>query len=141
MEKTYKSNYTDSLVTSAQYLTEFICERIAKKEKKVLKWKFWNDPEWNQVFRRQITAANQLLKQTDAIRIMSFLRSKKGQNIYSLGLKVPILKACQNVGVLDSSEVELSSTVKDSFEKEFVGDDGPFADEPPKKSLWERLNG
>lgn len=143
MEKTYKSNYTDQPITAAQFLAETMCERIAKKNNKVLKYKFWTEPEYKKIFQRQIVAANQLLKEIDVKDIMNFLRSKNGKNIYSLGLKAPILAGCKSKsfaeynpiesspmddGFMSDSGIEPSSTIKDSYEKEFVG-----------KNLWGKL--
>src|SRR6185503_11058667 len=87
----YPSKYTDRKVTDAQYLTDEIVEKIARKEGKALPYKYWNTPEWSKVFRRQIGEANKLLKEVDCVAIMAFLRSPKGKHIISLGLKKQIL--------------------------------------------------
>ena len=44
----YRSKYIieDKKISAAQYLTEFICERIVEFEGKNLYTKFWNSKEW-----------------------------------------------------------------------------------------------
>lgn len=92
MDKKYKSRYgASSNITAAQYLVEFIIERIAKKEKITLPFKFWNIPRWNRIFRMQIKYANELLKDYSEEEIFSALKSKKGERIYSLGAKKTII--------------------------------------------------
>ncbi len=92
----YKSSYgADGLISAASYLVEFICERIAFKHKVALPVKFWSTPAWNKVFRRQTKAAHDLLKETDCLSIVTFLRSWDGRKIYSLGLKKVILDGCK----------------------------------------------
>ena len=137
----YKSEYTDQPITAAQFLSEFICQRIAQKEGKVLKYKFWNEPSWNKIFRRQIVAANTLLKEAECLQIMSFLRSKKGQKIYSLGLKKPILDGCK------SFTIPVFELVEDSQGKVMceLCEFGDFSNlvkfsEESNKTLWKKLN-
>lgn len=87
----FKSRYIieDKEITAAQYLAEFICERIAEKEGKRLALKFWNNKEWNKKFRLQITHANKLLKDYDNnVRcIIRALNTFQGKKVYSLGAR------------------------------------------------------
>ena len=62
IKKIYQSKYTDKLVTASQYIAEICCERLAKREGKKLKEKFWNDKSWLVFFKRQKTLADNLLK-------------------------------------------------------------------------------
>lgn len=88
MIKKYKSRYgADSDITAAQYLVEFIMERIAKKEKTTLPYKFWNIPKWNKQFRMQIKYANELLAEYSEQEVFGALKTKQGQRIFSLGAK------------------------------------------------------
>lgn len=97
MTKKYKSKYgADSDITAAQYLVEFMMERIAKKEKTTLPFKFWNIPRWNKVFRMQIKYANELLSEYSEEEVFAALKTKQGQRIFSLGAKktmiVPLIE-------------------------------------------------
>ena len=134
----YPSKYTDRKVTDAQYLTDEICERIARKEGKVLPYKYWNLSEWNNIYRRQIAAANKLLKDTDCLYIMSYLRSKRGQQIYSLGLRKEILAGANQFVVAHAvSNPHLSyedNLLPDLIEEEIEQSSGES-----KTSMWEKL--
>jgi hypothetical protein len=86
----YKSKYSDQYVTGAQYLAEFICERIAEKDGKKLPYKFWNTEEWKKIFQLQIIKANELLKVYRVGVILKALQLPQAKRIYSLGLKKAI---------------------------------------------------
>ena len=88
MNKKYKSRYgANSDITAAQYLVEFIMERIAKKEKTTLPYKFWNLPKWNKQFRMQIKYANELFSEFSEEEVFKALNTKQGKRIFSLGAK------------------------------------------------------
>lgn len=134
-KKIYPSKYTDSKVTDSQYICDEIMERIAKKDSKTLPYKYWNAPQWNKVFRRQIAAANALLSEAECLTIMNFLRSSKGKNIYSLGLKKPILEGCKKIQGVDVAFIhmdEIDPFIDDTIEEEIITSE-------PKVSLWEKL--
>jgi hypothetical protein len=81
----YPSKYSNGKeVTAAQFITEIICERIAKKNKKDLHYKFWVSKEWEKQYRGQIASAHKLLKKYDAKDIIDALKSSDGVKIYSL---------------------------------------------------------
>lgn len=80
----YKSAYTESWVTAAQYITELVCENIAHKNSEILPLKFWNDRKWNAIFRRQLSLANGLLKIYKESAIIQALKTKEGKRILSL---------------------------------------------------------
>ena len=81
----YLSKYSNGkYVTAAQFITEIICERIAKKEKKDLHYRFWISKEWEKQYKGQIGTAYKLLKKYDAKDIIDALLSKNGTKIYSL---------------------------------------------------------
>lgn len=71
-------------VSAAQYLVEFICERLAKIKKKDLHYRFWLSPEWEKEYKGQVGAANKLLKQYDIRQVLAALKSERGSKIYSL---------------------------------------------------------
>lgn len=83
--KKYLSKYSNGKeVTAAQFITEIICERIAKKNKQDLHYKFWISKEWQKQYKGQIGSANNLLKKYDPKDIIDALLSKEGSRIYSL---------------------------------------------------------
>ena len=83
--KKYPSKYSNGKsVSAAQYISEMICERLAKKQKKDLHYRFWLSPEWEKEYKGQIAAANKLLKKYDYKSIVAGLLSPTGQKIYSL---------------------------------------------------------
>lgn len=87
-EKTFQSKHAvDTNITAAQYLAEFMCERIAKKEGVQLPVRFWQLPHWKKVFLLQVLKANEWLKEYDISIIMKGLRSPAASKIYSLGYK------------------------------------------------------
>lgn len=83
--KKYPSKYSNGKeVTAAQFITEMICERIAKKNKKDLHYKFWVSKEWEKEYKGQIATAHKLLKKYEAKAIIDALSSSEGIKIYSL---------------------------------------------------------
>jgi predicted Fe-Mo cluster-binding NifX family protein len=81
----FPSKYSNGKsVTAAQYIAEFICERIAKKQNKDLHFRFWLSPEWEKEYKGQITAAHKLLKKYSYKDIIDGLLSSRGIKIYSL---------------------------------------------------------
>lgn len=89
--KKYPSKYSNGKsVTAAQFITEIVCERIAKKNKKDLHYRFWLAKDWEKQYKGQIGAANKLLNNYDAKDIIDALLSTNGLKIYSL--RAPHLK-------------------------------------------------
>lgn len=85
MNKKYASKYSNGKeVSAAQYISELVCERIAKKNKKDLHYRFWLSKEWQKEYKGQIAAANKLLTKYACSRIVSALLTKNGLKIYSL---------------------------------------------------------
>lgn len=81
----FPSKYSNGKeVTAAQYLAELICERLAKKNKKDLHYRFWLNPDWEKEYKGQIAAANKLLSNFDIKHIIAALSTFNGQKIYSL---------------------------------------------------------
>lgn len=81
----FPSKYSNGKdVSAAQYITELVCERIAKKDKKDLHYKFWVSKEWQKQYKGQITTAHKLLKDFDAKAIINALLTDQGRKIYSL---------------------------------------------------------
>lgn len=81
----YPSKYSNGkMVSEAQYIAEFICERKAKKLKVDLHYRFWLSKEWEKEYKGQIAAAHKLLKKYDCKSIIKALSSTQGIKIYSL---------------------------------------------------------
>lgn len=81
----YQSHYSDSFVTSAQYITEIVCENnIRIKHNSILPDRFWELPGWNKYYKEQIICAHHLLKKYSDTAIIRSLRSREGRSTYSL---------------------------------------------------------
>lgn len=81
----YPSKYSNGkMVSAAQYLAEFICERKAKRQKADLHYRFWLSEQWEKEYKGQIAAAHKLLKNYDCKAIIDGLNSSAGVKIYSL---------------------------------------------------------
>lgn len=105
----YPSKYSNGKsVSAAQYITEIICEKKAKQDKKDLHYRFWNTKEWSLYYRNQIASAHALLKKYDEIAVIKALNSQKSARIYSLRAPhlIPIIEEEQRL--LDSRNEELS---------------------------------
>lgn len=83
--KKYPSKYSNGkTVSAAQYITEIICEKKAKLEKKDLHFRFWTNKEWSAFYRNQIATANALLKKHSETAVIRALGSPTSARIYSL---------------------------------------------------------
>jgi hypothetical protein len=87
MEKrnNYISKYSNGkTVSEAQYITEIVCENKAKIDKCDLHYRFWVSKKWSLYYRNQIATAHKLLAKYSCQAIISALRDKKAERIYSL---------------------------------------------------------
>jgi len=82
MEPTYKSKYTDKLITPAQLITDRLMENIAKKEGKILPIAYWELEEYKKVYVRHIVGANKLLKKYPQEAILSALGDPSAKWIF-----------------------------------------------------------
>lgn len=81
----YPSRYSNGkMVTAAQYITELICEKKARKDGGDLPQEFWKQDKWASYFRQQIVSANGLLRIYDAQAIIRALKSNASFSIFSL---------------------------------------------------------
>lgn len=81
----YKSPSTGDYCTTAQYIAELMCQRMAENSNEgSLAYKFWNTEKWKSTFTQQVVLANRLLKNYDERAVIRALRSKRGSKIYSL---------------------------------------------------------
>jgi hypothetical protein len=94
----YPSKYSNGKdVSAAQYIAEMICERLAKRNKKDLHYRFWLSEEWEKEYKGQIAAANKLLKTYSFTEIVHALNSSYGLKIYSL-------RAPHLVGIIEKTK-------------------------------------
>ena len=147
-KREYQSKYTDDgKCTEAQYLVDIAMERIAKREKDILPKRYWSLDKWKKHFRRQIVAANALLKLHTCKQVVGALNTPRGKNIYSLGLKKPISEIIQTQKVM-SEVLEESTSTKDlpdaNWEDDWDDDTNIFTGPQltphrKNKSEWEKL--
>ena len=127
----YKSKYTDKPVSPAQIITERVCELIAKNNKTILVQQFWNLPEWNKIFRRQIATANKLLQTFSQEAILRALSHPKASRTTSLGS--PWLK-----DLIKAEQKKLDNLVVGSDILE-IEDEQPIRPTQQKESILDKL--
>ena len=118
----YCSRYSpQKFVHAAQYITEVICEKKAKVDKKELPIKFWELKEWSKFYKYQITLANKLLKKYSEHVIIAALRDKRMWKTYSL--RSPFLesiikeyKGKEDIARKIVKKVEYDFSDKETFE-------------------------
>ncbi len=131
----YPSKYSNGkTVSAAQYITEIICEHLAKKEKKDLHYRFWVNPEWQKFYKSQIFSANKLLKKYSAKAIIEALKTTAGQKIYSL--RAPHLLA-----IIDQQERLLAAKPAPALNTDIERnlDNTGVQNKPKTKSLIDKL--
>lgn len=73
----YLSSYGGGYVRPDQWLTEKLCEVVARQQSKELPDKFWKHPNWSAFFRRQTQIAASLLNVFNAEAIAAVLADTK----------------------------------------------------------------
>lgn len=106
-------------VSAAQYITELICEKKAKIEKKDLHYRFWLNKEWSSYYKNQIATANKLVVKYNPIAIVKALQDNKTNNTYSLRAPFLISIIEQHQKILDSQNREFSKKIDRSSAKTF----------------------
>ena len=87
----YPSRYSpEGWVSASQYITELICEKKARTDKKELPIKFWEIKEWCTYYKYQITLANKLIKSHGEDVVIAALKDDRCWSTYSL--RAPRLK-------------------------------------------------
>lgn len=77
-KSTYPSRYGGGHVTIAQYITEYLCENVARSKKQDLPVQFWENKEWAKFFKWQITMLNRhLLKEYHPRAIVKALKDPR----------------------------------------------------------------
>ena len=111
MNKKYPSKYSNGKdVSAAQYITEIICEKKAKREGKDLHYRFWVNKEWAAFYRNQIASANKLVKKYNELAIVKALNNPKTEKIYSLRAPhlIPIIEQEEKVLATKNHELSLN---------------------------------
>jgi hypothetical protein len=91
-KSTYPSRFGGGHITIAQYITEYLCENIARVRGKELPQQFWEIEEWAKFFRTQITLLNRhLIKSYHPRAIVKALKDPRCKYVNSFGgfMKVP----------------------------------------------------
>lgn len=104
------SKLSGNEVKPAQYLTELMAERKARKDgKPQIQAGFWRDDYWQEFYVQTIQAANSLLKLYSAEVIIAAVKDKRASWMYSLRTKSlkPIL-----------AEYEKKAEIQAKIEKE-----------------------
>ena len=83
--KKYKSISTSQPCSAAQYIAELVCIRRSERDNNgSLEYKFWNNSK-NEQYQTQVRVAHKLIKKYGDEAIIHYLKSKSGNNVYSLG--------------------------------------------------------
>lgn len=105
--KKYPSKYSNGKeVSAAQYITEIICEKKAKREKRDLHYRFWVNKEWAAFYRNQIASANKLVKAYNELAVIKALANPKAEKIYSL-------RAPHLIAIIEQEQKTLESVNND----------------------------
>jgi len=85
-KSTYPSRYGGGHVTIVQYITEYLCENIARANGKELPTQFWEQEEWAKFFKTQIVLLNQrLINKYHPRAIVKALKDPRCRRITSFG--------------------------------------------------------
>lgn len=117
-KSTYPSRYGGGHVTIAQYITEYLCENIARANGKELPTQFWEQEEWTKFFKTQIVLLNQrLIKKYHPRAIVKALKDPRCKRVTSFGgfLKVEHwIKVLKEMDGICRAEDIRSSTLKET---------------------------
>mgnify|MGYP003349038015 CR=1 FL=1 len=121
----FKSKYgPNENLSIEKYLTELMCERKAKKEKRTLLHFFWREDYWKKFYAQQIIAAKALLKLYSEKAILNAINNKTVNWVYSL-------RSPQLIPILADEENKIKRQLKLQEEKQQI-------EEQPKAVLEEK---
>lgn len=66
----YRSHYSDSMVNAAQYITEIMCENMARAECNELPPYYWRLDKWRKVYAKIIPCIYKLLKKYNEVGVI-----------------------------------------------------------------------
>ncbi len=72
----YLSSFGGGYIGAANYLTDLICVRIARKQGQDLPPFYWRTPRWKKEFKHQLLLATALLKLYDVLAIVRAIRKE-----------------------------------------------------------------
>ncbi len=124
------------------YLANIMCERRAKSEKIPLPPNYWNTPEWRVLFKRQVIAANSLLKIYPFEVVKSTIANKKVAWVWSLSspaLHQILLEEMAKFERQIKKDIQIQEKL-DKREDTTKIEQAPVIFETPKKSLRNRLD-
>ena len=122
----YQSRYGGSQdLTFEKYIVELMCERKAKKEKKTLLDKFWNNDYWKKFYVQQIIAIKSLTKVYSEKAILNGINNKAVSWVYSL-------RSPQLLPIIADEENKIAQQIKLQEEKKVI-------DSIPKEALPETV--
>lgn len=127
------SKYNTNELTKPQMLAERMCERIAKRQKKALPYRFWQMEEWKKTFQLQVIRANQLLKEYTFEEISRALANPKAAFIYSFGSKKMWIPYLEQARKQIAKERENARTIEEVDESST--EQKPVVVKPVKKNL------
>lgn len=81
----WASRYGGGWIADAPFLAELMVERVAKKDRRSLPPRFWDEKEWGPLFKRQLRFAQGLLRLYGVNVILRVLDGARGKSVYSLG--------------------------------------------------------
>jgi hypothetical protein len=96
----YKHQSTGDYCTCAAYVAEIMCMKNAEhKNQGSLPYKFWSTKPWDWTFKRQLFAAQKLLKDFSEKALVRTIHSDEFKGIFSLNNKrvIPILKKYEQI--------------------------------------------
>ena len=82
-KRPFESAYGGGFIRADQWITEKLCTHIAVRQEKELPDRFWQQPEWAAIFRRQVQQAASLLLLFDPAVVARTLKDKRIKNIRS----------------------------------------------------------
>jgi hypothetical protein len=91
----YLSRYGGGWISPVRHLAETMCDRLAQKDRVELPERFWLSGSWGREYRLQTVHASRLLKEFSTEALLAALRTTRGRQVYSLGLKsvlVPLIR-------------------------------------------------
>ena len=109
----YVSRYSNNKeVSAAQYITEIICEKKAKKDNIDLHYRFWTSKKWDVFYRSQIGTANKLLQKYPAKAIINALLCIDSNKIFSLRAPhlIPIIE--EQAHILTTQNSDFTKDIK-----------------------------
>jgi len=97
----YKHESTGDYCTCSAYVAEIMCKRNAEnKNQGSLPYKFWSKKPWDWTFKKQMWAAQKILKDFSEEALVKAIHSKEFKGIFSLNHP-------KCIGVITKYEIQL----------------------------------